>query len=343
MKRTSLIVLGIAFSALMLRGQDTQPAKEEFKPSGKATGKIFFNYHYDLTKGVDQRSIFELNRVYLGYNYNLSEKARIVILFDGAKKSEASQFTVFVKNAFLEYKILDQLTVYGGMIETKQMDVQDKFGKYRYVYKPFHDEFGYGTTADLGINVELKPVPELKLNLFALNGEGFTKPQDNFGLHKFGTNILAEPIEGLVLKAYYEIDGGTAYDIDTVLNTDTCRIHSYDLWAGYKTDFFRAGVGYSQLINGENYYTLAEDYKLSGYYLNGAISFYKNFEIFGVWFHNQTDKPNDPSEVLNLLIGGIQYSPGKGINMALNYRTYFDNESETDSKSFVYLNFEFAF
>lgn len=349
MKRISLFIVVTAFTGLLLNGQETQPVKEEFKPSGKATGKIFWNYNYNLTEDANQKSSFRLDRVYFGYNYNFSEKATAVIIIDGAKKSDASEYTVFVKNAYLDYKVNDMILLSGGMIELKQVDTQDKFWKYRYLFKPFQDEFKLGTTADLGVNGEFKLMPDLKVNLFVINGEGFTKLQDEFGLLKFGTSILFEPVEGLILKAYYDIYGGKARVNDTVIDENAPYIQSYDFWAGYKTDKYRIGAGFSYKINTEDFSTIAEDQDLLGLYANGAYALNNKFELFGMWFKYKSNKLSGATETWNneadgnVLLGGIQYSPVKGVKTALNYRTYIYDNSAFDTKSYIFLNFEFAF
>jgi hypothetical protein len=134
-KQLTIVVLLIFGFGLFAQ----EEKKEEFKPSGKAIGKVFWNFNYNLTDGVEQKTSFAIQRVYFGYNYNFSEKISAVILFDGAKKTLAdvnfnksektlsSEYTVFVKNAFVNYKITSKIALSGGMIELKQMDTQDKF------------------------------------------------------------------------------------------------------------------------------------------------------------------------------------------------------------------------
>ena len=167
---------------------------DDFKPSGKASGKVFWNYNYNFSEDADQRNTFALNRVYLGYTYNISKKISTTIILDGAKKSEASEFTVFAKNAQLDWKLTDEINLSLGLIGLKQIDTQEKFWGYRYVFKTLQDEFKLGTTADLGVNIEVNPAPKLKANIFVLNGEGYTKLQDELGLLKIGGSILFEPV-----------------------------------------------------------------------------------------------------------------------------------------------------
>ena len=47
------------------------------------------------------------------------------------------------------------------------------------MYKTFQDENKFGSSADLGVNAEIKLSEKIDLNLFALNGEGYKNVQDD--------------------------------------------------------------------------------------------------------------------------------------------------------------------
>ena len=61
------------------------------------------------------------------------------------------------------------------MIGNKQFKYQESIWGYRYMYKTFQDENKFGSSADLGVNGEIKVTENLKINLFVLNGEGYKK------------------------------------------------------------------------------------------------------------------------------------------------------------------------
>ena len=189
-----LFLLGINIS---MNGQ------EDFKPNGKAFGKVFWNYNYNFTEDATQRNTFALQRAYLGYVYNFSENISTKITFDGARTSAASSFTVFLKTAQLDWQVAQPVKLSLGLIGLKQFDTQEKFWGYRYIFKDFQDEFALGTSADLGVNAEITLAKNLKANLFVLNGEGYTRVQDNMGRMKVGGNLIFTPVKGLILKGFF--------------------------------------------------------------------------------------------------------------------------------------------
>jgi hypothetical protein len=362
MKKRSVIltVTMVLFMSLFISAQEAQ--QEEFKPSGKATGKVFWNFNYNLTEDVDQRASFAIQRAYLGYSYNFSEKFSATILLDGAKKTisdvdfdkseskTSSEYTVFVKNAQLDYKITPKILLSGGLIGLKQVDTQKKFTGYRYMFKAFQDEFALGTTADLGVNAEFSVLENLKINAFILNGEGFTSLQDELGMLKFGGNVIYEPIDGLTLKGYYDVYGGKAEVNDSVINSDTTFIQTFDFWAGYKTEKIKLGAGYTYKINGKDYKTVAADYDQFGFYGNATYIFNDKWEVFGVWLKYKSNTLSGAENSWNynkydgnMITGGVQYAPVKGVKMALNYRTTMYDDPDKTTKSYIYMNFEFGF
>jgi hypothetical protein len=350
MKKRSVIltVTMVLFMSLFISAQEAQ--QEEFKPFGKATGKVFWNFNYNLTEDVDQRATFAIQRTYLGYSYNFSQKISASILLDGAKKSDASEYTVFVKNAQLDYKITPKILLSGGLIGLKQVDTQEKFTGYRYMFKAFQDEFVLGTTADLGVNAEFSVFENLKINTFILNGEGFTSLQDKLGMLKFGGNFIYEPVDGLLLKGYYDIYGGKAEVNDSVINNDTTYIQTLDFWAGYKTDKMKLGAGYTYKINGSDYKTVAANHDQFGFYGNVTYIFNDKWEVFGVWLKYKSNTLSGAENSWNYdkfdgnyITGGVQYAPVKGVKMALNYRAFLYDNPDITTKSYIHMNFEFGF
>ena len=67
MKKKSLLIgaLTLFFGITAIAQEQT-----EFRPSGKATGKVFFNYHYDMTSGEEQESSFEVKRQLTSKKHN---------------------------------------------------------------------------------------------------------------------------------------------------------------------------------------------------------------------------------------------------------------------------------
>ena len=54
------IIFYLVFFVFYSYSSFAQDGNKEFTPNGHAFGKVFFNYHYDLTKDVNQASSFEI-------------------------------------------------------------------------------------------------------------------------------------------------------------------------------------------------------------------------------------------------------------------------------------------
>lgn len=347
MKKFNLLLLfALIFSGLLFSQETESP--ETFKASGNAFGKVFFNYHYDLTKDSEKRNSFELQRTYLGYKYNFSKSISAKITLDGARKSDASSYTVFLKTAQLDWKIANPIKLSVGMIGLKQFDTQEKFWGYRYLFKSFQDEFALGSSADLGVNAEIKIIDNLTANVFVLNGEGYTKVQDNMGRMKAGGNLIYTPVKGLILKGYYDIYGGKEEN-GAEEAVDTASVHTIAFFAGYGAKKFRIGGEFDIQYNGTKYNEIAADHNMLGGAIYGTYIINKKFEVFAELLVFKTNKVGNATETWNynkdgnVIVAGAQYSPVKGLKMALNYRSFLYDNPDINTGSFIYLNFEYAF
>jgi hypothetical protein len=348
-KRLFMFLIASIVLPIALVAQDNNTEVEkEFVPKGKAFGKVFFNYNYNFTEDATQRNSFAIQRTYLGYKYNFSEDISVKITLDGARSSDASDFTVFLKTAQLDWKVTKPVTLSIGMIGLKQFDTQEKFWGYRYLFKSFQDEFKLGSSADLGINAEIKIIESLKANVFVLNGEGYTSAQDMNGRIKAGGNLIFTPVKGLEIKGYYDIYGGKMQIHDSI-SRDTVSVQTLAIFAGYKTDKFRVGAEVDYQMDGKKYNEQAADHDILGMAVYGTYVINKKFEVFAEWLKFQSNKVGNDTETWNnkqdgnIILGGLQYTPVKGVKIAANYRAFVFDDPDIKTGSYFFLNFEFAF
>jgi hypothetical protein len=347
MKKIYLTTFPGLLMALISMAQEPEN-NEKFVPSGSAFGRVYLNYHYDLS--ADQKSAFEIQRSYLGYAYKFSEAISGKITFDGSRKSDAGPFTVVLKHAQLDWKLAEPVKITVGLMGLTQFSDQEKFWGYRYIYKTFQDEFAFGSSADLGVNAAIKARDKLRLDVFMLNGDGYTRIQDAYGMHKYGADVVAEPLDGLLLKAYYSANFNKydKYNNDSVI-ADTSTIQNLAFFMGYKRERFRIGAEYNLMLDGTGFSAPAQDHQLSGLAVYATYAISKKFEVFGNYFYLTSNTPAGStgawniSEDGNLVLVGIQYSPVKGVKAALNYRNYIYSHPPEQDLSRIYLNFEFGF
>lgn len=313
-----------------------QETSETFKPSGKVEAKIFWNYHTDLTKNATQTSAFELNRSYFGYSYDFSENISAKVTFD-VGKDDGSAYTAYLKAAQLDWKVASGVKLSMGLIGLKQFNDQEKFWGYRYMFKSFQDQHGFGSSADLGVNAEFKLAKTLKANFLIINGEGYKKIQDVDGNQKIGGSLIFTPVKGLTTKIY----------MDNQPTTGGKAITSLALFAGYKAESWRLGAEYNELNNGKKYSSPAENHDLNGISMYATYVFSKKVEIFVRYDQLSSNTLAGDTQDWNYskdgsqFITGLQYVPIKGVSFALNYQGYSFDDDSLDNKSMVFLNAEF--
>ncbi|MHB1105367.1 MAG: hypothetical protein ACYCZ2_03295 [Lutibacter sp.] len=340
-----IIISAILFIAVINMNY-AQETKVEFKPSGKVTGTIFFNYHRDMTEDALQKSAFELDRSYFGYAYAFSDKFSAKITLD-VGNDNVSAFTYYLKAAQLDYKAASWAKLSVGMIGLNQFSDQEKFWGYRYIYKSFQDQHSFGSSADLGFNAELSLHKTLKMNLFALNGEGYKKVQDLYGKYKIGGNLVYTPTDKIILKAYYAEQDSKKLVGTAVVENPT--VSNLAFFAGYNMKTFRIGGEYNIMNNGKKYSDAAEDHDLSGFSFYTTYVINKKVELFARYDKLESNKVGTASTNWNnskdgsAILAGIQFTPVKGVNSSLNYRSWNYELASNENTSMLYLNLEFKF
>ncbi len=316
--------------------------QEEFKPSGKVNGRIFFNYSYDMTKGEDKESAFDVKRAYLGYNYNLAKGVKADLVLDFGKNEGGSDYSAFLKKAELEWKASSSVKVSLGMISTLIFREQEKFWGYRYMTKSFNDEYRFGPSADLGIKADFKLTDAFSVKAIIVNGEGFRKVQDSDGNQKYGASLVYKH-KGLMAKVYGDVTSAKAED-KTVTTSTLATFIGYNF-----SDKFRLAAEYNKLMNAKKFSEIADNYDLEGLSFYSTYVFDKEWEVFAKYDHLSSNVLEGETDRWNLskdggsMTTGVQYAPVKGLKMALNYRHFAYKDSAKDDKSQIFMNFEFKF
>ena len=329
-----LIVLNLLLLPLMSFSQGNST---DFVASGNPHFKVFWNYNYDFTEDVTKVSAFELSRVYLGYKYSFNENFSAKITYDIGKNSAGSSHTAFLKIAQLDWKVNSKFKLSMGMIGGKQFNDQEKIWGYRYLYKTLQDEYKFGSSADLGVNAEIKISDKLTSNVFIVNGEGYKNVQDEDGNQRFGTNLIYRLSKNITTKFYY----------DTHAVLDSKAINNIGFFVGYKSEKFRFGAEYNEMQNGETYKTASENHNLTGLSFYGSYLLNEKFEVF-IRYDKLTSNQVDGSDNNwnyendgNLSMVGIEYKAVKGVKFSLNSRSFNYKDSNITDSSLVYLNAEF--
>lgn len=329
------------FALVHLNAQETPS-----EPKGKISGKVYFNYHVDQTKDAEQKNAYELTRAYLGYNYAINDKFKATILFDAGKNSGGSAYTIFIKNAKLDYKADSWLTLTAGIFGTVQFKDQESFWGYRYLFKSLEDEYKFGTSADVGFMAAIKISDKLKIDLLSINGEGYQNLQDSAGKTRFGGDLVYTPNNAWIFKVYFD----TMKGIDVDDNTKVTTINNTALFAGYRlNDRFRFAAEYNYMQNGIEYKSPSNGKDLQGISFYSTYNINDKWDVFGRFDQLSSNKiegeTNDwhYEEDGNIIIAGVEFKPTKGVNTSVNYRYTDFKDPLKNNASLIYFNLEFYF
>lgn len=322
-------IILLSFMLILSVGLTAQE-EEEFKPHGSPVIKAFADYHSIFTDG-EVRNAFSITRAYVGYQYAFSKNFSAKVVMDfGDPTFGKFQLTAYLKNAYIKYKHKN-LTVSFGMIGTTAFKEQENFWGYRYIYKSFQDAYKFNPSADLGITVKYKIFKFLSADFSLLNGDGYKIIKVDSTL-KVAGGITATPVKGLILRAYYDyMDKGAPQQ-------------TLAFFAGYSYKKFRIGSEYNHQLNHGMI-----DYKdFSGFSFYSAYKIHERWSVFARYDNLSSEKvdssddhPWNFSADGQLLIGGFDFSPVKGVKLALNYRGWIPSDSDKDLVHGAYLNVEF--
>jgi len=308
--------------------------KEEFKPYGKAFGRIFANFHDGISEASSEEAAFDLVRAYLGYEHFLSEEFSAKINLDIGSPDDLSEFSkirryAYFKNAYVQYK-KSGLTYQFGLISLKQFDLQELIWERRYMKKTFADEYKLGSSADLGMMAEYKFSDKFTADVTMMNGEGYSSLQSD-DVFKYAAGATFTPFKSLILRGYCD------YMKDEVAQITPVAFISYT----YKDNFNIAGE-YNYQFN--NNHKEGED--LYGYSIFSKYNLSKKLQLFARYDQLSSNIPDEKTTPWQLskdgtaLIGGIQFAPIKGIKVALDYQDWYPRAANMSNKSYIFLDLE---
>lgn len=294
------------------------------EPRGKAIVQVFTNFYSGFGAANNYRG-FELDRSYLGYQYQLCKELSIKAVMDIGKSNDVDDYhhIAYIKNAQLTWK-KNGWTLNGGMISTTQFNMQEKFWGYRYVMKCFQDEYKFGSSADIGVSVAYQFNPIFSADAIVVNGEGYKKTQFNDGL-LYGLGATIQPLEHFTLRLYASLNESA--------QTDKKDVWNYAAFLGYKTESFYLGAEYNYLQNKKGIHK--EDQ--SGCSAFASLKFCKSAEGFLRYdaFFSKDDGDWENEE--QVVMAGAQFKLGKYVKLAPNVRVSIpgDDDEKTICAAYV--------
>ncbi|MBO5264205.1 MAG: hypothetical protein J6B18_08125 [Bacteroidaceae bacterium] len=324
--KTKVILAGLL--ACIGIGAQAQDVKNT-EPKGKAIVQVFGNFHTGFGAENDDRG-FELERSYMGYEYNLGKGLSVKGVMDVGKSSDVDDYhrIAYVKNAMVQWKN-GNLTLNGGLISTTQFNFQEKFWGYRYVMKSFQDEYKFGSSADLGISASYKFSKWISADAIIVNGEGYKKIQKNDGLN-YGLGVTLTPFKGFQVRMYGGLNEGDEKDKKDITN--------FAFFAGYKHEKFTIGAEYNHMWNA-SYKDGADQY---GYSIFTSAKVAKFADIYARFddLYSKDDWNIAKDEQAAIL--GAQFKIGKYVKIAPNFRMSMPKADDAKNSYSAYINCYFG-
>ena len=315
MKKRILIIA--AFLTCLTSFVSAQETNES--PKGKAIIQVFGNFHSGFGHDNDDRG-FELDRSYLGYQYDLGKGLQIKGVMDIGQSDDVNDYhrIAYIKNAQISWKT-GKLTLTGGLISTIQFNMQEKFWGYRYIMKSFQDQYKFGSSADLGISASYKFTDWLTADAIVVNGEGYKKIQKNDGL-MYGLGATLTPLKGLSMRIYYGLNETTDQAKENKQNIAT--------FIGYKRKEFSIGTEYNLYKNDGN----IKGNDLYGFSAYGSVKASKSTDIYARYDNlsskNDWNKAKDESAI----IAGLQFKLGDYVKIAPNFRMSMPKQDNAENR-----------
>jgi len=343
MKKILICAISLVFTSMSIFAQSTEIKKDStviihdsFKPNGKPIVTIFSDFT-NTTTGGKTNNAFEVTRAYFGYGYNFSQDFSAKIVFDIANtpSQSPSAFTAFLKNAYAEYSN-GMVKANMGLIGTTMFGLQESTWGKRYLYKSFQDQYGFGSSADLGASVKLQFIPELSLDMAVFNGEGYKQTQID-STFQFAVGLTAQPVKNLYARVYYDYKDKQSYAASKVAQS------SFNVFVGYKSDKATLAAEYNLQNGNKN----TSGHNWSGLSVYGVVPVINQFSVIARFDDLMSDKIGTATTGWNtstdgqVYMAGIEYAPVKGILITPNYR--YSNLTSGITASSINVNLGISF
>lgn len=322
-----MVILAGLLTCIGITAQAQDTKTEE--PKGKAIVQVFGNFHAGFGEQNTDMG-FELDRSYLGYEYNFGNGLSAKAVIDIGKSSSVDDYhrIAYIKNAMVSWK-RDNLTLNGGLISTTQFNFQEKFWGYRYIMKSFQDQYKFGSSADLGISVAYKFADWISADAIIVNGEGYKKIQINDGL-SYGLGVTLTPVKGFQIRLYGGLESGVEGKANTV---------NMAAFAGYKHSKFTIGAEYNHMLNA----SFVEGKEQSGYSIFGSVKVAKFADIYARFDDLYSNNDWNIAKDERAAIIGAQFKLGKYVKIAPNFRMSMPKADGAKSGYSAYVNCYFGF
>lgn len=294
------------------------PKAKSWADDTKVSGRMYYdlthiNAKSDGVKVKPSGTGFDIKRFYIGVDHKFNDMFSGNITTDFQYSSAISSTHLYIKKAYLQAKVNDNLTIRLGATDLPWVPYAESVYGYRHIENTLIDRTKFGTSADWGVHAsgDIGPV---SYAVAVIDGAGYRSPLRSKGMDveaRLSTKIdkINLGIGGYTGKLGKDVQGATTFHTASRFNA----------LAAYVDPKFRVGVEYFATENWSNVTTAASD-KADGYSVFGSYNVTDKVSVFGRYDRvnpNETTASSKTDDYFNL---GVQYSPTKIVDFALVYK-----------------------
>lgn len=386
-KTLTAILMGSVVFTSFVQAQETKEG--EFKPYGKVTGYAFGDYAYKVhadsataygnvngkpftVPGTGNGSTqyqalkqgynsFNLRRIYLGYNYYISERFETQLTLAHESGNESNTTTdpsltsdgkrsVYIKYANLKWKNIYKNAdlVIGQQMTPTFATLSEKIWAYRSIEKTVADMRGISSSTDLGVGLfgKFDKDGNYGYDVLIANGQGAKLQPLNNAFKKYYTSLYAYFLnKKVVVQVNYEYQTINAIGATSTVDAYKQSKSLYKGFVAYNTPKFTVGIeAYTQMW--KNYVTAKGDKSpsmsindlglslfLKGSVITDKLNYFARYDMINpdtkyddaFAYSASYDARNKQS----FITAGLDFMPAKNVHIMPNiwFNTYTNQQS----------------
>lgn len=193
----------------------------------------------------------------------------------------------------------------------------------------FHDQYKFGSSADLGFSMEYKFADWVKADFMMVNGEGYKKMQMNKGL-LYALGVTFNPTKDFYFRLYADLNNSGL--------SGASNIYGYSALMAYKNEKFTLSGEFNMM---QNYKNVAEHNKL-GCSVFGSVKAHKLIDVYARYDFITSNDKWDIDNDKQLVIAGFEILPCKYVKISPNFRMEMPRNGG-DKKYMAYINLMFNY
>lgn len=357
--KVTLIITGIVLLFNFSARAQNEIKQDEFKPSGKIWGLTFGDFytmlHADSLKrgnvqysGIPENmNAFEFRRVYLGYDYSISEKfsTEFLLAHEGQTLGDNATRTFYLKTANLRWKNIFKYNdlVIGQSATPSFPLLSEKIWGYRSVEKTIADMRKISGSNDLGISLQgrFDENANYGYNLMIGNGTGPKIELDNY--RKYYGDVYAKFLnQKLIVDLYADQE-----NIKLIPKHHKSKT-TVKIFIAYQKENLTAGIeafrqSYANSAISFNPVTLQTDTSnavligysvfLKGFILKDKLNFFARYDLFNPDTKFNSDliysSSYNSQNIERFVTAGLDYTPHKNVHIIPNiwYNGFYDRRN----------------